>query len=88
MTGKLNLIGYVRVSALKQLEGHSLDNQTEVIENYCKIKNYNLKRIYKDKGISAFKDRPEFNAAMKELSENNNPWRGCQRPYTVRKKHC
>jgi len=72
MTGKLNLIGYVRISTLKQLEGHSLDNQAEVIENYCKAKNYSLKRIYKDKGISAFKDRPGFNAAMKELSENEN----------------
>lgn len=40
--------------------------------SYCKAKKYNLKRIYKDKGISAFKDRTEFNAAMKELSENEN----------------
>jgi site-specific DNA recombinase len=72
MTEKLNLIGYIRVSTIKQLEGHSLDNQKESIEKYCKANNHNLEEIYKDKGISAFKDRPEFNAAMKELANNEN----------------
>ena len=48
---KLKAAGYIRVSSKDQVEGYSLQSQTEIIENYCKDK-YNLLRIYAEEGIS------------------------------------
>jgi len=64
---RLNIIGYSRVSTIKQIKGHSLKIQKESIENYCKFHNYNIIKIYTDEGISAFKDRPQFDAMMKRV---------------------
>jgi site-specific DNA recombinase len=44
--------GYIRVSSKDQVEGYSLDFQTEAIEKYCKEKGYRLKRIYAEEGVS------------------------------------
>jgi len=48
----VNVIGYVRVSSEIQVEGTSLDSQTEAILNYCKINSLNLIRIFREEGES------------------------------------
>lgn len=48
---KKRAVGYIRVSSKDQVEGFSLDFQTDAIQDYCKGK-YDLKKIYKEEGIS------------------------------------
>jgi site-specific DNA recombinase len=48
---KLRAVGYIRVSSKDQVEGYSLDFQTEAIQDYCKNK-YDLKKLYSEEGIS------------------------------------
>jgi len=60
-------LGYVRVSTLKQIKGHSLDYQKSAIEKHCEIKNIKLVKIYTDKGLSGYKFRPNFERMMKNL---------------------
>jgi len=66
-----SFIGYVRVSTKQQIAGNSLSYQKEAIESYCKNNKIKLVKIYADEGISAFKERPSFNACMNQL--RNNP---------------
>ncbi len=65
-----SFIGYVRVSTKQQIAGNSLSYQKEAIEKYCKINDINLVKIYADEGISAFKERPAFNACMHQIRDN------------------
>jgi hypothetical protein len=53
-------VGYVRVSTDEQVQGFSLEGQTERIQSYAESQDYSLERIYRDDGYSA-KDlnRPE-----------------------------
>lgn len=67
------IIGYIRVSTIKQVEGHSLDFQKDSIEKYCGLKGWSLdKKLYKDSGISASVKRPEFEKALKRVMEDND----------------
>ena len=68
----INVFGYVRVSTKKQIEGHSLDYQKEAIEKFCKFKDYNLIKIYEDKGISSYKDRKQHKKMMKRLLSDDS----------------
>jgi DNA invertase Pin-like site-specific DNA recombinase len=63
----MDLAGYVRVSTKKQLEGGGLDIQKEKIKKYAQVHDHTIKKIYEDRGVSAIKDRPQFNRMMKEL---------------------
>lgn len=57
---------YIRVSTREQAnEGYSLDAQKRVLLDYCKLKKYDIYKIYSDKGISA-KDI-EHRPGIKEL---------------------
>lgn len=60
-------IGYARVSTLRQVKQHSLDVQRDAIKKYCEANKYHLVKIYEDKGISAYKERPEFDTMMYQL---------------------
>lgn len=64
----LILNAYTRVSTLKQLEGGSLKFQKETIEQYCKIHNHTIKKIYTDKGVSAYKNRPQFEKMLEDVA--------------------
>lgn len=57
-------IGYIRVSTLKQVKGHSLDYQKEALVNYCALHAIELKKIFVDEGISGVKERPKLKQAM------------------------
>lgn len=69
MKGKA--VGYIRVSTLKQIKGHSLDYQKESIENYCKQNDINLVKLFIDKGLSGYKYRPNFEK-MNNYIENKD----------------
>ena len=60
-------IGYVRVSTLKQIEGHSLSYQKEAIQKFSEMNNIDLVKIYADEGISGAKFRPELEKAIKRV---------------------
>lgn len=60
-------VGYVRVSTKKQLKGRSIEIQKEAIKQYCKAHGYDIWKIYVDKGLSAYKKRPQFEAMMEYL---------------------
>lgn len=61
---KLN--AYTRVSTQKQLEGGSLSIQKTAIERYCKAHGHTIKKLYTDKGVSAYKNRPQFNKMLED----------------------
>ncbi len=61
------LIGYARVSTVKQIGGSSLDVQKEAIMRYCNAHEHTLIKIYEDRGLSAFKHRPQYEMAIKKL---------------------
>lgn len=48
----MKVLGYIRVSSKKSLEGYSLINQNNKIKNYCKYMDYDLVEVYEDRGIS------------------------------------
>lgn len=61
-------VGYVRVSTLDQArEGRSLDAQRTRIEAYCVARGWDLVAVYADEGVSATKDRPEFERMRDEV---------------------
>jgi len=64
-------IGYVRVSTLKQISGHSLDVQKESLKKTCEMNNIKLVKIYADEGISGAKFRPKFEKALLHVIEDD-----------------
>jgi len=62
-----NFVGYARVSTKTQTKGTSIEYQKEQIKKYCKMHELNLIKIYTDKGISAYKKRPQFEAMIEKL---------------------
>lgn len=48
----MRVVGYVRVSTKKQVDGYSLKLQRSKITEYCKLMDYDLVDIYEDKGVS------------------------------------
>lgn len=63
---------YIRVSTREQAEeGYSLDAQQRLLLDYCRIKKYDIYKIYADEGISAkdAKSRPGFLNMMKDAKE-------------------
>ena len=63
----MNVAGYARVSSEGQLDGYSIPQQKDIIENYCKIKGWNLVKIYVDGGFTgANTNRP----ALQDMIEH------------------
>ena len=48
----MDVVGYARVSSIEQTKGYSISNQKRRIKEYCAKKDYNLKKIFLDPGIS------------------------------------
>ncbi|MCG2776943.1 MAG: recombinase family protein [Desulfobacterales bacterium] len=48
----MKAVGYIRVSSLEQVEGESLQAQTNEIKEFTKKRDFELVRIYEDAGIS------------------------------------
>ena len=68
-----NVVGYVRISSVSQIDNTSIEVQIEKIEMYCSLHNLNLVKIYKDEGISAKNtDRVEYQAMIDFLSKKES----------------
>ena len=63
-------IGYIRVSTLTQVKGHSLNYQKESLKKTCDLNNIELVKVYADEGVSGVKFRPEFEKALKRVLED------------------
>lgn len=63
----MNVAGYVRVSSDAQTENYSIPMQKQMIEDYCRIKKWNLIKFYVDAGYTgANTDRPELQELLSE----------------------
>jgi len=71
----MKIVGYVRVSTQKQVKGKSIEIQKEAIKRYCNANELDLVKIYTDKGISAYKKRPQYKAMIEHLLKNDD-WKG------------
>ena len=69
----MRVVGYIRVSSKKQIEGYSLKLQTNKIKEYCKLMEYELVEIYEDRGISGMSldKRDGFKDMVNYLKTNN-----------------
>ena len=68
----INAVAYARFSTDMQRE-ESIEAQVRAIEDYCNKNNYNLVRVFADRGISGTKDnRPEFQKMIDECKQPNN----------------
>ena len=52
MTSNSRAAIYTRVSSLKKEKGYSLEVQEEVCRDYCDYKNFEVKGVYSDPGVS------------------------------------
>lgn len=58
--------GYVRVSTRSQ----EYDIQIDMIKNFCKVKDYELLRIFEDKASGKDMERPGYQELMKIMEKN------------------
>jgi len=68
----LRAVGYVRVSTEDQArEGYSVSAQERSIRDYCRAKGWKLVRVYRDEGLSAYRDvkRPGYEGLMSSMDE-------------------
>jgi DNA invertase Pin-like site-specific DNA recombinase len=61
-----NVYGYVRVSTRSQ----NYEGQVEQIQNFCKMKGYNLLRTFEDKATGKNTDRPGFQELLGTMEKN------------------
>lgn len=67
-----NLIGYIRVSSKEQLEGSSLEVQERIIRDYATRNDYELIKIFIEKGESAkTTDRTELKFLLDYVAKNH-----------------
>lgn len=60
----MKVYGYARVSTEEQVKSGSLDQQVEKIKSYCNSQDHELVELFTDAGVSALKERPEFEKMM------------------------
>lgn len=51
----MKVIGYARVSSVEQMENTSLEAQKKAMQDYCRLKNFDLVAICQDAGVSGSK---------------------------------
>ena len=68
----MDVYGYARVSTEEQVKSGSLNQQIDKIEDYCKRNDHQLTKLFTDAGVSAIKERPEFEKLMEAISKNGN----------------
>jgi len=64
-----NVYGYVRVSTRSQ----NYDLQVESVQNFCKIREYNLIKVFADKRSGKDVDREQYQKMIDTLVEFKNP---------------
>ena len=67
-TTKLQFVAYIRVSTGQQKTDNTIENQRRAIEGYLSYHdNIKIIKWYEDNGVSAFKDRPDYDEMMKNI---------------------
>ena len=68
MGNKKLVIGYIRVSTIEQVDiGQSLQRQRELIEQYCRQRDWTNVQIISDEGQSGYKDNRKGFQKLKDL---------------------
>ena len=67
---QIKVVGYIRVSTFNQADNTSLSLQQEKIKEYCKLKNWELIKIYKEIGSGAKESREQYNEMIKAINDN------------------
>jgi len=67
---KKTAVGYIRVSSEEQIEGLSLESQEAKITEWCDSHCYELVKMYRDEGVSAYTDDINRRPALRELMDN------------------
>jgi len=62
--------GYIRVSDVSQVDGHSLGAQRREIEQWCTKNRYVLVKVYEDAGVSAHTDQVEKRPELSRLLQD------------------
>ncbi len=63
---------YTRVSTKEQaVEGYSIDEQEKLLKSYCGVQDYDVYRLYTDRGISgkSIEDRPGIQALLQDAEK-------------------
>lgn len=71
---KKKIVGYVRVSLEKQVDGYSLDGQIDEIKKTADYKGFEIKEIYKEEGRSgkSVEGRPEFKRMLNDIANSDD----------------
>lgn len=71
----MRAVGYVRVSSLSQVDGHSLDAQERLFRELCKNRGWEAVSIYREEGksahVEAISKRPAFRQLLDDASERD-----------------
>ncbi len=69
----MRAVGYIRVSDLSQVDGHSLDAQDRLFRELCKSRGWEVLGVYREEGKSALvdsiKNRPVFRQLLDDAAD-------------------
>ena len=68
--GKIKVVGYIRVSTFNQEDNTSLALQEKKIKEYCRLKNWELVKVFKEIGSGAKESRQQYNKMIQLIDEN------------------
>ena len=68
----MRVFGYARVSTKEQVKSGSLNQQVEKIKNYCDSQDNELVELFTDAGVSALKERPQFEKMMETIEDGKS----------------
>ena len=69
----MRAVGYIRVSDVSQVDGHSLNAQERLFWELCKSRGWEPIKIYREEGVSAHSDaiakRPQFRQLLDDATK-------------------
>ncbi|MBS3789177.1 recombinase family protein [Candidatus Bipolaricaulota bacterium] len=68
----MDVYGYARVSTEEQVKSGSLNQQIDKIKDYCERNDHKIDKLFTDAGVSAIKERPEFEKMMETVAKGND----------------
>ena len=69
--GKVHVVGYIRVSTFNQVDNTSFGYQEKRIKEYCKLKSWELVKIYKEIGSGTKSDRNQYQLMIDHLFKSD-----------------
>jgi DNA invertase Pin-like site-specific DNA recombinase len=64
---RIKIAGYIRVSTADQIDGESLTTQEDAIKQFAKLKDWELTKVYSDKGKSGENSRCKCDIILKVI---------------------